>query len=241
MLLLFDPARTSMAVYACAAILPALFLMRYIYRKDTFEKEPASLLWRLILGGLLAAGLSIILERVGLDVVLPTLPIQNETAYYIATALIVGLIEEGTKMLFLRRYTWNNPNFNFRFDGVVYAVFVSLGFAAIENVLYVYQFGLSVAFARAMLAIPAHMGFAVFMGAYYGRAKICEVRGDFSGKVRNMVLSYVVAVALHTFYDAAAMINSETSMMVFMGFVAVMYFIVYNKIHRESVSDREIY
>ena len=241
MFLLINPSYSNILLYVGAAVLPAVFLMRYIYKQDLYEKEPAHLLWKLIAGGLLAAVLSMILEHIGLDIVLESLHITDTVIYYILTALIVALIEEGTKMLFLKLRTWNDMNFNYRYDGVVYAVFVSLGFAAIENILYVSMYGLQVAFLRAVLAIPAHMGFAVFMGAYYGRAKICEVRGDYSGKLINLVLSYVVAVALHAFYDATAMINEGPALILFIAFVLLMYVIVYNKIHKESVSDREIY
>jgi RsiW-degrading membrane proteinase PrsW (M82 family) len=91
-----------------------------------------------------------LLEQLLLDKFLPTVPITSETVYFIATAVIVALVEEGTKLFFLKRFTWRSPDFNYRYDGVVYAVFVSLGFAAIENLLYVFQYGLSVAWARVL-------------------------------------------------------------------------------------------
>ncbi len=95
-----------------------------------------------------------------------------QPAYTILLAfLVVAVVEEGTKFVFLKLRTWRDPNFNFRFDGIVYAVFVSLGFAAFENINYVLGYGLTVALPRAVLAIPAHMGFAVFMGLFYGRGK----------------------------------------------------------------------
>lgn len=232
---------TRVIIYALAAVLPAVFLMRYIYKHDIYEKEPASLLWSLVIGGLLAAFASMLLEHLSLDYFLPTLQITSETVFYIVTALIVALVEEGTKLFFLKRKTWHSPDFNFRYDGVVYAVFVSLGFAAIENVLYVLQYGLSVAWLRAFLAVPAHMGFAVYMGAFYGRAKMCEVQGDYQGKTFNMILAYAIPVALHAFYDATAMLNTNTAMYLFVGFVVIMYVIVYNRIKKESRSDTEIY
>lgn len=83
--------------------------------------------------------------------------------------------------MFLHARTWRNPNFNYRFDGIVYAVFVSLGFAAFENIQYVLHYGLSVALPRAIFAVPGHMSFAVFMGLFYGRAKLYEAWGDGAG------------------------------------------------------------
>ena len=169
----YVPWMSVLALYVLAAVLPAVFLMRYVYRKDTAEKEPPALLASLALMGVFAALAAMVLERIG-ESVLNRLVSTNSRWYVILLAfLVVGAAEEGCKLFFLKRRSWWDPNFNYRFDGVVYAVFVSLGFAAFENILYVFRYGLSVALPRALLAIPGHMGFAVFMGCFYGRAKLC--------------------------------------------------------------------
>ncbi|MCH4266637.1 MAG: PrsW family glutamic-type intramembrane protease [Solobacterium sp.] len=241
MFLFMTPYMSTMIIYILAAVLPAVFLMRYIYNQDKYEKEPASLLWKLVLGGVFAALAAMVLEYLIIDWFLPLFSITDETSYSIAEAILVGLIEEGCKFYFLYRYTWNNPNFNFRYDGVVYAVFCSLGFAAFENVQYVFNYGLSVAVSRALLAIPAHMGFAVFMGSFYGRAKVCEARGEDSGKTGNLILGYLAAVCLHAFYDATAMVGTSLATTLFVVFVILMYIIVYCKVKSESRNDQEIY
>jgi RsiW-degrading membrane proteinase PrsW (M82 family) len=171
------PALAVVAVYILAAILPAIFLMRYIYRMDSAEKEPPGLLLSLVFMGVAAALCSIIFEYLG-EGILDANINKNNPAYTVILAfIVVAAVEEGTKFFFLARRTWRDPNFNFRFDGVVYAVFVSLGFAAFENIRYVFGYGLYVSIPRAFLAIPGHMGFAVFMGAFYGRAKLCADMG----------------------------------------------------------------
>ncbi len=241
MFMLLSPGMTTILVYVLAAILPAIFLMRYIYNQDKYEKEPASLLWKLVLGGILAALAAMILERVVINIIMPLFTYIDMTSYSITEAIMVGIIEEGCKFYFLKRYTWNNQNFNFRYDGVVYAVFCSLGFAAFENIMYVFSYGLSVAFTRALLAIPAHMGFAVFMGSFYGRAKVCEVRGNDSGRTANLILGYLSAVCLHAFYDATAMVGTDTATIMFVIFVLLMYFVVFRKVKHESQSDQQIY
>lgn len=234
------PAMSVLAVYVLAAILPAAFLMRYIYRQDSIEKEPSSLLGTLILLGIFAALVSIVLEMIG-EKILPLLVSRSSPVYVIVLAfLVVAVVEEGTKIFFLYRRTWNDPNFNYRFDGIVYAVFISLGFAAFENVKYVLYYGLSVAAPRALLAIPGHMGFAVFMGIFYGRAKLCHDCGNERGKVLNLAAGYLAAVLLHGFYDSCAMISSTRSTVVFVAFVASMYFIVIRLIHRESAGDAPV-
>lgn len=239
-MLLLLPAASVLAVYVLAAVLPAVLLMRYIYRQDTIEKEPAGLLVSLIFMGILAALASMALEFVG-QRILRSLVSASSPAYTLLMAfLTVAAVEEGTKFLFLKRRTWRDPNFNFRFDGVVYAVFVSLGFAAFENVEYVFRYGLSVAVPRALLAIPGHMGFAVFMGAFYGRAKLYSDRGLRPAGIASLWAGYLTAVLLHGFYDACAMIGTFRSTALFVLFVLVMYVVVFRKVRRESAADMPV-
>jgi RsiW-degrading membrane proteinase PrsW (M82 family) len=228
-------------VLTAAAVLPALYLLYCIYQADRVEKEPAGLLISLAISGIIATFLAMMAESVGYLLVSSVFWEGSILYNFFFYFFVVALSEEGFKYLLLKKRTWNSPAFNCRFDGVVYAVFVSLGFAAIENLLYVFQYGLSVAWARGVLAVPAHMGFAVYMGAFYGRAKICDVAGDHQGMVTNLVLSYAVPVLFHALYDATAMVNTSTSTMLFVVFVAVMYVIVYKRIKSESYRDTEIY
>ena len=144
------------------------------------------------------------------------------------------------KFWLLKRRTWNHPAFNYRFDGIVYAGFVSLGFAAYENILYVFNYGLSVALPRALLAVPGHLSFSVCMGIYYARAKLCEGWGDERGARRNLKAGYIFSVFLHGFYDACAMIGTTLATLLFLAFVAVMFFAVYRKVKRESFTDAPV-
>ena len=232
--------RIVTAVYVLAAVLPAAFLMRYIYRQDRVERESPLLLVSLILCGVLAALASIVLGRIG-GTVLDVLVQDRGKIYTILLAfLVVGVVEEGTKLCFLKWRTWKHPQFNYRFDGVVYSVFVSLGFAAYENIGYVFDYGLSVALPRALLAVPAHMGFAVFMGAFYGRAKQCETWMDDTGAKINLWVGYLAAVLLHGFYDACAMVATPLATGLFVAFVVVMYLVVIRMIRREARTDRPV-
>ena len=148
MLLFALPLYAIALVYGAAALLPAIYLMRYIYRKDTVEKEPPMLLMSLLIYGVIAALISIILENIGTKV-LNSLMDQSTVGYTLVLAFaVVAVVEEGAKFAMLKRRTWNDMNFNYRFDGIVYAVFVSLGFAAFENIGYVLGYGLSVAPGR---------------------------------------------------------------------------------------------
>ena len=234
------PTLALVLVYLLAALLPAAFLMRYIYRKDTIEKEPPGLLTGLVFLGVGAAVVAIVLETLG-QRILNVFLAEDDPAYSIVFAfLVVAAVEEGAKFLFLRWRTWKDPNFNYRFDGIVYAVFLSLGFAAFENVSYVMGYGLTVALYRALLAIPAHMGFAVFMGYFYSRAKLCSDEGVPSRKRLNLWAAYLIAVLLHGFYDACALMGTVLSTLLFAAFVIAMYILVIRLIKKESKTDEPV-
>jgi len=84
---------------------------------------------------------------------------------------VVALSEEGSKFLVLRGYAYPKKVFREPFDGVIYGVMIGMGFATVENIEYVWQFGLETGVSRFFLAIPAHASFAVLMGYPVGRAK----------------------------------------------------------------------
>lgn len=238
--LFMAPFYTLMIIYVLAAIVPAVFLMRYVYRQDRIEREPAYLLGNLAWRGVLAALISIVLEMLA-KAVLDSLVAPTNPHYVVLLAfLTVAAVEEGAKYVFLYRRTWNEPNFNFRYDAIVYAVFVSLGFAAFENITYIFNYGLSVAFSRAILAIPGHMGFAVFMGVFYGRARLRASYGDRLGCRINLALGYLTAVLLHGVYDTCCMTGTRLSMLVFVAFVISMYIAVFLLIRHESRTDKPV-
>jgi len=234
------PLLPVLVVYIAAAVVPAFILLRYVYRHDTIEKEPPLLLVTLFLLGVLSALGAMVLESIAQTVL--DLLVAPESPFYtvLMAFLVVAVMEEGAKLYFLKRRTWYHSAFNYRFDGVVYAVFVSLGFAAYENILYVFQYGLSVALPRALLAIPGHMSFAVFMGVFYGRAKLCEGRGNDAAGRRNLRRGYFTAVFLHGFYDACAMTGGSKALLLFAIFIVLMYLSVYRTLRRESNADAPV-
>ena len=226
--------------YLAIAIFPAIFFMIYIYRNDDKEKEPPLLLLKCIIGGLLSVPIAIILEMIAEAVVIYL--IENVVSatrvnYGILTAIFVGLIEEGAKFFFLYKFTWKDKAFNYRFDGIVYAVFVSLGFAALENVFYVFNYGTGVALQRALLTIPGHMSFAVYMGLYYGHAKVSEAVNNPDAKALNLKAAYAFAVLLHTIFDATLMVESDIGLIIFFIFVIILDIVVYRTIRFESKND----
>ena len=231
------PMLSILAVYILAAVLPAIILLRYIYKHDTVEKEPPGLLLTLLFMGVLAALCATVLEAI-FQTVLDLLVDPGSPVYTILLAFLV--VEEGTKFWLLKRRTWYHPAFNYRFDGIVYAVFVSLGFAAYENITYVLRYGLSVALPRALLAVPGHAAFAVVMGAFYGRARLREGWGDLREARRDLWTGYLFAVFLHGFYDTCAMIGTGTSTVAFLVFVALMFLGIFRLVKKESATDAPV-
>ena len=229
-----------LVIYVLAAVVPAVVLMWYVYRQDRVDREPPWLLGGLALRGVYAALAAIVLETLGQSVLNALVSRDNPRHVVLTAFLVVAVVEEGTKFFFLYRRTWRDPNFNYRFDAIVYAVFVSLGFAAFENVKYVFSYGLSVALPRAILAIPGHMGFAVFMGWFYGRAKLRSDLGDGLGARVNLALGYLAAVFLHGMYDTCCMTGTARSTLVFAAVVAVLYLAVFRLIRREARNDTPV-
>ena len=101
-MIFFSPIMSILGIYVLAAVLPAFFLLRYIYKMDMVEKEPAYLLWSLLLAGVLAALASIVLENIGSVIINSTLDNSDPYYYIIFAFLVVAVVEEGTKLFFLK-------------------------------------------------------------------------------------------------------------------------------------------
>lgn len=225
-------------LYFAAALTPAVLLCLYIYKKDKIEKEPAGLLILLLLGGVLAALAAILPEHFGISAIEYVFA-GNTAVNVILSSIVIALCEEGAKLLALRIITWKNPNFNYRFDGIVFAAFVSLGFAGFENILYVFDSGLSTALLRAFTSIPAHLSFAVLMGIFYRRAKAGERAGAGSSR-RYMSLSFFMPVLLHAVYDAGALMGNMGGLISFTAAVVLAYFLTFRTVRDESTADRPL-
>ena len=230
---------SSMEMILVAGLLPCVVLLFYIYRKDTVEKEPVGLLIKLLLLGCLSTIPAIILEMIGSYILSAIGLTEGSTLYYlIENFLIIAVAEEASKRYMLRKGSWNDPAFNYVFDGVVYAVFVSLGFAGLENVGYIAGFGMEVAVIRGLAAIPLHAICGVFMGHFYGLHKAYSKYGYAKEAAANKKLSLLVPVLIHGFYDFCASVQSETMSYVWLGFVIVMDVISFIQIRNYSKNDK---
>jgi RsiW-degrading membrane proteinase PrsW (M82 family) len=222
-------------VLILAALLPAIILLVRVYRLDTIEKEPASLLWRLVAFGALS-GIAAMAIEWALMWVLDQFFTKGTLLYLVLeNFVVVACTEELCKRWPVKRFAWNSPAFDYRFDAVVYCVFSALGFAALENVLYVAQYGFSTAVTRALLSVPGHFFFAVYMGLYLGEAKLAERLGEPARFDRFMSASLLVPILLHGFWDFLLSFESWPTTIVFYVFVIV-FFLTAN--HRLTVASR---
>jgi protease PrsW len=151
------------------ALAPGVAITLYIYLKDKHEREPLALLLLSFLYGGLSTIITLFISwPVNALILLKPGDVVDE---FFNAMFKVALIEEFSKFIFVRFILYYNKNFNEPFDGIVYAVMVGMGFATLENVLYVFNYGFATGVMRMFTAVPAHATFAVLMGYFLGRAK----------------------------------------------------------------------
>ena len=224
-------------ILIAAAVIPALFLMVKVYRSDRLDRESPYMLRALVRAGIFSSLIALLAERV-LSGLLDAL-VTSEGLYQVLLYFgVVAFSEEGAKYFLLRRNSWDSPEFNCQFDGVVYAVFVSLGFALWENISYVMHYGFTTALVRAMTAIPGHTCFGVFMGLFYGLARKFENRGQRDTAQLYRALCVVVPALIHGAYDYIASV--ELSAWYFVGFIAMLFICSYTLVVKMSREDRYI-
>jgi RsiW-degrading membrane proteinase PrsW (M82 family) len=197
------------------ALAPVFIIALYVYYRDKYEREPIWLLLKSLALGCLITVPVVFVERF-LSAQMPELS-KAGTAFYNAF-LVAGFTEELFKYLAFLFLIWANKNFNEKFDGIVYAVFISLGFAAVENILYVFQHGEFVGYTRMVISVPAHALFGVTMGYYLGLAKFYKKQRSI-----HLLRSFLYPVVLHGFFDFILMLGNYKLLLVFIPFVIFLY------------------
>ena len=177
------------------AIVPVCIIIIYIYVKDKYEKEPKRLLFLSFISGAIVSILITTILYTGFDVLLPLDNHFSIRQQFFKAFFVVALTEEFSKYIIVRYVSQPQKAFNEPFDGIIYAVMVSMGFAATENIMYVLQGGYQVAILRAFSAVPAHATFAILMGYYMGKAKFSN------SKVKLNFTGLFLAVFFHGSYD----------------------------------------
>lgn len=182
-----------------AALAPIAILAYYIYRRDKFQKEPVKELLKAFGMGILSVPVSLLIST----------PLEFAGFYSMETQTLLDAVklsflgaaipEEIAKFLMLWLFVRKSRCFDENVDGIVYASVVSLGFAAVENILYLvtnYESWISVGITRALFSVPGHFFFGVLMGYYYSLFRFYPAAGR---KVKWLVLG--APILAHGLFD----------------------------------------
>ncbi len=233
-----------LSILVAVAILPIILICLYVYSKDR-DKEPLKLLVKLFFLGILACVLVL-----GLSVLEYFIPGLNKDTsqmnlieVLIYSFINVAFVEEFFKWIMVYNFGYKSKYFDQLYDIVVYAVFVSLGFAFLENILYVIPQGtLKIGIIRALLAVPGHACDAIFMGYYLSIARIYKNRNIKMSK-RNVLLSLLVPTILHGIYDFCLFSSIPALIFVFFMFIGVLYAFSLSKLNtisKELIRDKKM-
>jgi RsiW-degrading membrane proteinase PrsW (M82 family) len=203
--------------FLIASITPVIIFLYLIYRKDTI-KEPKGLLAKCFFGGFLSIVITLIID-IPMSTFGDSFSDPLVKSFWDAF-LVASFPEELSKFLILYWLVWKSKEFDQHYDGITYAVFVSMGFALIENILYVFQGGLGVALARSVLSVPGHGFFAVLMGYYFSLAKFAPIEE----RKKLLFLSLAMPILFHGLYDFALMYVSNKNSNVFLIIVLMIVF-----------------
>ena len=232
-----------MEVYLFAAILPVIVLCSYIYKKDV-NREPNSVLRILFLYGCLTC-IPIFFLEVFIQHIYSLEETTSFLGLFINVFVSIALVEESFKWLVVKKFGYNIREFDEIYDTIVYSVFASLGFACVENVLYVFSNGLVNAFLRAFTSVPGHTCFGVIMGYYLSRAKLNEINGKRAEAKENMFYSIFIPSILHTLYDAILLysvaIESFLYVLLFLLFLVVMFLVSFRIVNKVSSEQKKLY
>jgi RsiW-degrading membrane proteinase PrsW (M82 family) len=224
----FMGRETVMSAAMAATAIPAILTLAYIYRSDRIEPEPAGLLYLLFILGIIvsipAMGLSILAMR------------------FFSGAVVIAFIalaEEFCKYAALYLATWKHSAFNYRFDGVVYGATVAIGFEVAQAILMLGGNAGRAALTAAV--IPIHCIFGIYMGFFYGQAKVREKQKDERGTVIMGMLAIIFPVVLHCVYSMLTSDpEAEGRLIAFVAFILILSIAAFISVRQFSKVDRKI-
>ncbi len=213
------------------ALAPVFIIAFYIYFRDKYEREPVYLLLLSLIAGAFITLPIVFVEGILMGFSENLAGLMKPAWHAFAVA---GFTEELFKYLALYLLIWKSREFNEKFDGIVYSVFISLGFAGVENVMYVLQSGGTTGLIRAFTAVPAHTIFGITMGFFFGYARF-SLRNKTVWKVKALVYP----ILLHGIYDFILMSGIAWLSIVFVAFVVYLYIVGFKKL--KSFSDQSVF
>ncbi|MFS1512319.1 glutamic-type intramembrane protease PrsW [Chengkuizengella sp. SCS-71B] len=194
----------------CIAIAPSLALLTYFYLKESHSSEPIRMVMKLFLFGIL--------------LVFPTMVIQRGLVLgfgendFLFSFIISGGIEEFLKLFLLYYTIFNHHVFDSPYDGIVYGVSISLGFATLENIIYAFSYSASFTtlLLRGLLPISGHAIFGVIMGFYISKAK-------FLSQKKYLCLALALPVLWHGSFDYIMLAFQTNLLMILIVFMVFLW------------------
>lgn len=205
-----------------AGIAPIVALMSFIYLKDRIT-EPIPLIIRMfILGALLVFPIMFIQYAFAAEGI--------NSNRVIESFFQIAFFEEFFKWFIFMFAIYHHPEFDDHYDGIVYAGSISMGFASVENVLYLVTNGIEYAFLRAFFPVSSHALFGIIMGYYFGKAKMNEQKQKL-----NLGLAFIIPFTLHGIYNYILTSLVSYWMYFLIPFMVVLWVIA---LHRMKIANK---
>lgn len=220
------------------AITPILVYILWAYLKDKYEKEPIMTLSKFFVLGAIISILGIVIEELLIKV-----NVFDKYSYILYMAFIVaGLTEEGLKAIVLIPNLLREKHFNEKLDGIIYSIFLSLGFATVENIIYIFfediRSVFEVGLIRAVVSIPAHVMFGITMGYYISKYKF---NNDSTPKKEYLVMAILAPILLHGVFNFILMIPDRWSIIMFIVYIVILLKINLDKLDEYTNNSRKIF
>ena len=208
------------------AIAPSVFLLWHFYHADKYKHESK----RLLGGTFLLGAVSVIPAYFIETVFTQPSPDSGFLAIFAYFVLCIGLVEELMKFLSVRIYAYRSEEFDEPMDGIVFGVAAALGFATVENILYVLSTGIWTAVLRAVLSVPAHAFYGAILGFYLGEAKS-------RGRPLLALKGLVFAALLHGLFDTLSTVTPVP--LITLVSLPALVWILYFKVVKKEIAEAE--
>ncbi|MBP5554872.1 MAG: PrsW family intramembrane metalloprotease [Lachnospiraceae bacterium] len=223
------------------AVIPGILLFLVVWKFDTVEKESPALLCKLFVFGALSILAAILLRTLGVHAFTPLFKGDRSIWFlFVDSFVLTALIEECAKILVLKFTTWKNKEFNYTFDAIVYAVCVSVGFMTAENIVYLIKYRGEVEAVRLLLPIFAQIIISIFMGYFYGLAKLADASGDKKGAKIHLFEAFLIPFVMHGMFEFTWGASKLVLFIIFAVYVAAITIVAICGFVRLSRSDKMI-
>ena len=199
--------------------LPIISFILWVYYKDKYNRENISILLKYFILGIILSFFAIIIEKFLIDRNI----FEDDTNLIYTAFVIAGCTEEILKGLVLYIFSKKEDSYDEKLDGIMYSVFLSLGFATVENLIHINydsKMIFQVAFIRAIISMPAHIMFAITMGYYISKYKFEK---NIAKKRQNLILAFLIPILLHGTFDFILMIQYRWSIIVFIVYIVYLW------------------